>query len=418
MSQQKRNQLEAIDDIAGPLPASVLREWMDGDRNPARAAQLLEPFRFEGTVASSDSSGLSKLTRSLGVIEITAAISRMKQVVHVLGLAAGGRAPGGPWVADNTEMVYNADVEMDQVLAAVLETHRRLPPDGLKLGYCIHYGDFYEIGGGLYGRDADLVELVAEEYAAGGETLITESAASHLRHRDLVELTRRSDLDNLGTIFRVDRGPKWTTVPPISARTLKYPHPFSDELYELLNALGGARTPEEAEAANFEIKSKFLCTRTVLLIETGTGAMAEPQDILDSMIVTAQAGKLIQDAVSRHAEVVTNNRGLLLITFEDGQEAIDAAREICGKLAASGKEARAGIDRGPVLLVPDKGGWQLIGGPVNIASKQAHELGQPGKIFVTFRATMGVHLPPPVHKYRAQISGVELEGVVLDLPSA
>lgn len=414
----RRNPLEAIDDIAGPLPAVILRDWLDGDATRERAAQLLEPFRVEGTVAASDSSGLSRLTRTQGVIEITAAISRMKQAVHALGMSAGGRAPGGPWVADNTEMFYDACVPVDDVLAAVLETHRRLPPDGLKVGFCIHAGEFYSIGGGLYGRDADLVELVAEEYTGGDETVITSAAVTALRSRGALILTRREDLGSLGTLFRVEAGPSWDRPVEISARSLKYPHPFSDELYDLINRMGAAASPAEADEAASLIRNQFLVTRTVVLVETGSGAMAEPVDILDSMVLAAKAGAMLSHIVPARAQIVANGRGLILLAFEDGKQALDTALALSAKLAATGKEVRAGIDRGPVLLVPHPDAWRIIGSPVNLASKLAHDLGQPGKVLMTFRAAGGVRLPPPIGRYKAKVSGVEVEGVIVNVPGA
>jgi class 3 adenylate cyclase len=330
-----------------------------------------------------------------------------------MGMSGGGRAPGGRWIADNTEMFYPESVPVDDVVAVVRETHGRLPPGGLQAGFCIHRGEYYDIGGGLYGRDADLVELAAEEYTDGGETIISESARAALADPAAWAFARREDLAALGEFWRVESGPAWTRPVSMTPATMHYPLPFSEELYALFN---DTADPEFADGAVTQIRNRFQVTRTVVIIETGAGTISDPVDILESVVLSAHAGRLVEKALPERAEIIENNRGLLLMSFEDGQEALDTTLEITSELAATGKTVRAGLDRGPVLLVPDSGGWSILGSPVNLASKQAHELGKPGKVILTLRAAGGVKLPPPIGRYRAMVSGVELEGVVVDVP--
>lgn len=49
-------------DIAGPLPVELLQNWASGTQDLATAEQLLERFRLGGYVASTDTSGLSRMT--------------------------------------------------------------------------------------------------------------------------------------------------------------------------------------------------------------------------------------------------------------------------------------------------------------------------------------------------------------------
>lgn len=414
-TQLRTRALEALDDIAGPLPSGILREWLTGEQTPDRAAQILRPYLVTGTVASSDSSGLSRLTRTVGVIEVQSAISRMKGIVHAMGVALGGRAPGGEWIADNTQMFFPESVPADELVAAIVETHRRLPPQGLKAGFCLHHGTFYEIAGGLYGREADLVELIAEEHTSADETVLTETVRARLAHAPAFRVAPREDLSELARVWRVESAPPFDRPVALTRESMRYPLPFSDELYDLLRELEDSG---RAGAAMGQIQRRFQCTRTVVLIETGSGAMAEPIDILDTLVGSAQAGRLVSEVVPAGAEVIENSRGLLLLAFEDGQAAIDTTLELTREIAATGKPVRVGIDRGPLLLAPEKHGWRALGSPVNLASKQAHELGRPGKIFLTFRAAMGVRLPPPVTRYEARVSGVDMEGRVILVPGA
>ena len=47
-------------DIAGPVPVDLLHRWATGDQDLAAAATLLSPFQIQGTVVSTDTSGLSR----------------------------------------------------------------------------------------------------------------------------------------------------------------------------------------------------------------------------------------------------------------------------------------------------------------------------------------------------------------------
>ena len=147
-------------DIAGPVPVRLLQDWATGEQDPAAAEALLQPFEIEGTVVSTDTSGLSRLTQSMDLLDTLSLISQPKEIVHALGRAIGGRAIG-TWVADNTEMFYPASVEPDRVVDAMSEVqyriHHRLR---LRIGMCLHPGRYYDIGGGLYGVDASAIEAV------------------------------------------------------------------------------------------------------------------------------------------------------------------------------------------------------------------------------------------------------------------
>ena len=53
-------------DMAGPVPVHLLYAWAAGEQEPAHADALLDPYRVEGTVVSSDTSGLSRMTGRAG----------------------------------------------------------------------------------------------------------------------------------------------------------------------------------------------------------------------------------------------------------------------------------------------------------------------------------------------------------------
>src|SRR3990172_3308434 len=149
-------------DIAGPLPVELLQNWATGTQDLATAEQLLERFRLAGHVVSTDTSGLSRMTQERDLLEVLAAISTPKEIVHALGTEIGGR-PIGTWVADNSEMYYPLSLAPEDVLDAMNEAQFRIAEQTpTQIGMCVHSGVSYEIGRGLYGPDALLVEYLAE----------------------------------------------------------------------------------------------------------------------------------------------------------------------------------------------------------------------------------------------------------------
>ena len=124
-------------DIAGPVPLELLYAWAAGDQHAARAESLLEPFRVDGIVVSSDTTGLSRLTKERDLLEVLALISEPKQILHAFAVEIGGR-PIGTWVADNTQACYPRNVEAPTILAAMFEAGRRVTCElTVGVGMCV-----------------------------------------------------------------------------------------------------------------------------------------------------------------------------------------------------------------------------------------------------------------------------------------
>src|SRR4051794_27385596 len=107
-------------DIAGPLPVRLLQDWATGEQDIAAAEALLNSFEREGTVVATDTSGLSRMTQAMDLLDVLSVISGPKEIVHALGREIGGRAIG-TWVADNSEMLYPAGIDPGTVVAAMGE---------------------------------------------------------------------------------------------------------------------------------------------------------------------------------------------------------------------------------------------------------------------------------------------------------
>src|SRR6185369_2169770 len=84
----------------------------------------------------------------------------------------------GVWAADNTQMFYPPEVDGARLVGAMLSAVDQITKEcEISIGLCAHRGEFYVLGGGVYGPDADRVEVVAEDHTEGGELLVTDTLA-------------------------------------------------------------------------------------------------------------------------------------------------------------------------------------------------------------------------------------------------
>ncbi|MBA3533934.1 MAG: hypothetical protein H0T73_18600 [Ardenticatenales bacterium] len=374
-------------DIANGIPPELVLAWADGERSEARAAELLAPYRRIGTVATSDTVGLSRMTKEHDLSVVLQMISRPKEILHALGTEIGGEAIGR-WVADNTEMFYNASIPVDEVVGAMLEVHRRLPPGSPKIGIGIHYGTFYHIGGGLYGMDADLVEHIAEEESRGGETLLTGAAHARLRAAASYPVEVRDDLAAFGPILHVTDGPSYAHLP---LRNTKYPAPYSNDFHDAIERME-AKTAEGLD----EAMTAYSHEKAVLLVERCPTSenISGLVGLLNELLGNALLNLTFRQQLRPYETVCKTAGHIVLATFDEVGQALAVAQALRAAMADNGFILRAGIDVGPLLIFPmGNGRWEFAGDPVNIASKQAEDCGMPGWIYLSEQAAVGLDLP-------------------------
>lgn len=399
-------------DIAGPLSVSLLRDWTAGERTNERALSLLEPYRREGIVGSSDASGLSKLTQQRDLIEVLRMVSQPKQILHALGTSIGGEAIG-VWVADNTEMFYPSKLEADEIVAAMIEAQARIAERAsVMIGVCLHSGVFYEIGGGLYGPDARTVEVLAEDFARAQEILVTNEIVKKLTDPENV-FERREDLDVIHApgVFRLRSSRRF---PRLREENTVYPHGFPDEFFSMVCLGEHAASPEELakrvnEAHEVERFVVFLSRQKV---EHEGSDLAS---VLDDFVDDARMSAVIAANVDVARHVVDSGGGLGILVFESGRDAFDFARRAREGFLASRLEVKLGIDHGAVLLfeLPGGGHANIAGDPVNLASKISEDLGQVGRINITDRAAAQIDGLGSAEHFDADISRIHVSGVIV-----
>lgn len=393
-------------DAGESLPVAVIERWTTSPQTRAVAREILAPHTLTGTVVSSDSAGLTRLTRQRPLVEILAMINRPKEIVHAWGKAVGGRALG-VWAADNTEMYYDAGVAPDRIIRMLLAVLDQVKTEcEVQIGLCAHHGQFFELAGGVYGPDADRVEVVSEEHTEGGELVVTDTLAGLLDAGHGFALRPRADLAAaFGGILRVDDGPRLTGVTP---EDIAYPAPYSAQfLAEISRSQGRRRSllprPSYDEAV-------------IVLIEREAEDPDVPEvKVLNDLALTAAmvriGGRLLRDLKGTEIK----NAGLLSIyTFEDCRSAVTFAEEIRTTLARTGVRCRIGVDSGQVLIFDlGTGRRDIAGDPVNTASKLAQDVGELGHIYVAARAAAKAGLPAGGVRATYTVSGVELDAVVL-----
>jgi hypothetical protein len=399
---------DLMQDIAGPLPVELFREWVSGNQNVDKASELLQPFAITGTVVATDSSGLSSLMNEMDLLDVLALVSRPKEIVHALGTDVGGRAIG-TWVADNTEMHYLPETPLRVVIGAMVEVHERIKEErAVKIGMCIHEGAFYEIAGGLYGRDAAAVEHLAERFAAPGETLLTGPVAA--RAKDFARFEARKDLDVIfgDGVFTLSSAVR---LPYLRGDRIDYPHPFPDDFFQSLLALRGGAASDELRAGIYQ---SLLQERVIVVLTRQRDATeaASVTSLLDNLVANAVMEAIVNQAVVAREHVASLGGGFAILSFTDAQQAVDMSMSLRDRFVESGLPVKIGIDAGRVLMFArQRGPSGISGSPVNMASKISEDVGIVNMVSITTRVADHVRGLEGAAPFTARISNVGITGV-------
>jgi class 3 adenylate cyclase len=397
-------------DIAGPVPVELLYAWAAGDQEAAHAESLLAPFRVEGTVVSSDTSGLSRLTKERDLLDVLALISEPKQILHAIAVEIGGRAIG-TWVADNTQVLYPDSIETPAIVAAMSEAERRITCElPIGVGMCVHRGAFYELGAGLYGHDAHLVESLAEHHAGPGEILVTrpvkDACPAEFRFvpRGTFAGTHAPEVFLLGEAPRVRH---------LEASNRRYPHPYPVEFFDLLVELKRA---EDKDALRRRIYDRYLKQLVVVFVarEREPDRASRAPALLDELVANVLLDALVFGLESVRGHVAGLGGGLGILTFHEPQDALDAAQALRRRFTANGLPVKIGMAGGPVLLFSNpRGRSGITGNPVNVASKLSEDHGIAGRIRIA--GNLAAQLPglSAAEPFEIIAGGVVLLGVTL-----
>jgi len=392
-------------DAGKALPLDLIAAWTRGPGTPEAARALLAPHTRHGTVVTSDAAGLTRLTSERSLIEILALVSRPKELVHACGRAIGGE-PLGVWAADNTAMFYPSGLAAADIVAMLLTLADRLAAEcEVGIGLACHRGEFFVLGDGIYGGDADLVEQLAEECTEAGELVVTGPVAEELGRQGGFGLAPRRDLPaRLGPVSRVTGGPRRQ----LDASDFRYPLPFSDEFFGGLGEFHRTRRTSVVPRPAYR-------RGTVLVLQRETEDRDSPEVAVLNDLALAAGVKRLADALlpgSGGLEVKTGGRGGIYL-FQDPAAAVRFGRELRARLAEQGIRVAIGADVGQVLLFELAGGLRdIAGSPVNVASKLAQDAGRLGSLTLSRAAAETAELPG-LQVEEIAVSGVRLQAVRL-----
>lgn len=392
-------------DIIGGLPIKLIEHWLESQQSHEVAVELLTPYKVIGYSVSSDSAGLTRLTKQKGLLEILALINQPKEIVYGIGMAIGGEGVG-IWAADNTQMFYPASISADTLVSALLTMEDEISKNcQISIGIGAHYGEFYYISGGLYGLEADTIEAVAENETEGGEIVISQAICSRLSAHHSFQLTKRSDLlTPIGDIFRVLDGNRLAEVPGINKN---YPIPYSDSFYADLVEYENRLTDTAFCQA---LSDKYIVHKFVVLIERETKA-TESHEI--GMFTNLSISAMMKDIGMRllpqsHGMEIKVISSLGIYTFDNPHAALEFAQAFREELAKEDITCRIGIDGGAALVFDlSVGGKDIAGMPVNVASKMAQDKGEFGKLYLSYGMKQYVDVSG-FREISYTVSGVEM----------
>lgn len=141
-----------------------------------------------------DSSGMTRLSRSHGIVEFLTRYMEMRDVAE--RCLHRHRCLAWRCFADN---LFAEFPTVDAALACALEIHDAVERSGIRVGgrdpfrVCIGigYGRVLDDGaGGKMGEEMNVVAKLGEEVAEPGDTLLTEAAYAALQARDAVPLEK------------------------------------------------------------------------------------------------------------------------------------------------------------------------------------------------------------------------------------
>lgn len=392
-------------DIIGSLPLALVKEWLETGQSKSDAVNLLNQYKVKGYSVSSDSAGLSKLSKSRPLLEVLAMVNRPKEIVHSIGKQIGGEGIG-IWAADNTQMFYPTAIDAAKLVSALLTMQAEINRTcQVKIGLGAHFGEFYHINGGLYGEEADAIEEFAENETEGGEVLITQSIYQMLPAGHGFEVVKKGEgATALGQLYSVLSGP---LLPEIPALDKHYPIPYSLDFYEDLIAYEDNLADTALAAA---LEEKYLTQRVVVLIERERQKTAEHTvnmftDLSFSALMKDMGIQLLEKHTGHEIKVVGN---LGIYVFDSPQTAFSFSKAFQDVLDRQNIGTRIGIDKGPVLVFDlPTGGKDIAGMPVNIASKMAQDKGRFGHVYLNGHLGEALDVNA-LSQIKYTVSGVEM----------
>ncbi|MFH1712365.1 MAG: hypothetical protein ABH846_03985 [Patescibacteria group bacterium] len=384
-------------DIAGPIPVEIIQKWIESDQTDQDHEQILEPYKKFGTMVSSDSAGLSKLSAKRSLIEVMKLVNDPKEIIYSHGRAIGGQAIG-IWAADNTQMFYDDSVDVNDVVKQMIGAQKKIHEQcEVRVGIGIHTGSAFEIGGGLYGAEADKIEDFTEEETSGEEIAISKAVAEKIDSELKKEIIDRGEMISLAySNLEIDAQ---------TSDDVFYPAPFHRQFHDELRAT----SIDDTEGLEI-INNKFTTSATIILIRV---FLPGNPRLLDDLTQRVAANSIIYDIEHKYNVKIIKSNGMLgILECDDENEAVDFSMALFEEMKKDGFDVNIGLCKGDVLIFDlDQGGRDLAGSPANIASKLAEDTDERNAIFLEASVADHARQHGKQEKFTVEKSGVKIEGI-------
>ncbi|MDD2516043.1 MAG: family 3 adenylate cyclase [Candidatus Gracilibacteria bacterium] len=367
-------------DIIENIPFEIIDEWIKSDQSLETAKRILEPTKVRGISVSSDSAGLSSISIEKELIEVLGIISYPKEIIYGIGKSIGGQGIG-IWAADNTQMFFDESIDPNKVVSAFLYLQEvALKKCEINIGFGLHFGEKYLIGGGLYGEEADFIEMIAEDNAKGGEVLIS-GQLWNLLDKNQFKMSPGEDINHpKDVVYRIDSGVLLRDV-PINL-DYNYPIPFSQEFFKDLRKFYSSKDKDLLDVLN----GKYLQEKTIVLVERKKEKHhIEEISLLNDIALYALMEQGSHDILKNYNGLEIKTVGSLgIYEFDYCDDAINFTLAFRESLKEEGVECKIGVADGSVIIFNlANGNKDIAGNPINIASKLAQDKGEFGKIYLT-----------------------------------
>lgn len=395
--------------VGADVPVEIVTEWTSGAQSEAAARRILERTRVRGTLVASDSAGLTRLSLRTGLIEMLVLINRPKELVYSWGKHIGGEGVG-IWAADNTEMFYGDGIGPDLIASMLIAVQKHIEREcEVQIGLAAHRGEFYTLGGGMYGAEADWIGDIAENSTSGGEVVFSGQFVQELAAAHALALKEREDLcSDRGRIYRLLDGPALAATP---ATKTSYPIPFSKSFYEELVAF--EKSGDKALLA--EMYARYMRRSGIVLVERERDdAPSNEVRLLNDLALSVVMRNMVREILAEHrGEEIKTAGNLGIYVFGESRDAVAFAQDCRARLAQAGLRSKTGVDAGDVLIFDMQDGHRDIAGtPVNRASKLAQDCGEFGKIYLS-ESVAAQAGSDGFERIEVEVSGVRLESWVL-----
>ncbi len=381
-------------DIAGPIPVELVKEWTASGGTKAEHDALLGRYERHGAMVSSDTAGLSKMSVGASLVDVMKWVHEPKTVIYRCGKAVGGQAVG-VWSADNTQMFYPDSVSVDDVVFAMVRAQREIEALRVNVGIGIHYGTVYHVAGGLFGKQADFIEDITEDESEGGQILVSKQVLQKLGPAFF-------HARPFGDVFEIDHKNLAVDVHGQEDAVGMYPAPFHSGFYRDLERYDGGWWQRKRMAWRYEREGVIILFRVFHERES---------KLLDEFLQQSYVNAFVHRELTKtRIELVKSNGSLAIFVTQNEKEAIHFGRTLLERAKNAGYKANVGIARGALMVFDlDEGGRDVAGSPINLASKLAEDTQERGRLFVDHSLHKTAQAVGVLEHQNRQISGVTID---------